>query len=184
MLTDVLRRSLYTEWSTAWLRQHLAQRPSGVRVDDLGRLVLEMDQGSTEVVWSPGELVSKLQQSEPNANTVQCCWRLCRHYDDWQETAAAVTISVQKQLDTAVQHAAWYWDDQHGVLLATASIAQKPADVQNIKIRKIVPASTETGAPEAPYHSVALLPSAWLHACLLEHLKTRAVIQIEGQKDE
>lgn len=172
MLTNVLRRSLYVDWSIEWLRQHLACRPTGAAVDDLGRLVMELGQDHQDVVWAPDKLFKMLRQSEPTAATIHCCWRLCRHYDDWQETANAVTAAAQKQLGVNIRHCCWYWDDQHDVLLSTASIKGHAKQLISVKTKEITP--TGAGAAEPPYYSVALLPSNWLHTCLLDHLETRA----------
>jgi hypothetical protein len=147
-----------------------------VSIDEYGDLLLEWDDAD-DVVWSSGEIIKQLKNSPPTAATMLCCWRLCRRYDDAQETSAAVTQGVSKKLAVDLSPAFWYWDDQHSVLVTSTSVdsiavADDPEGIDGIKTK-------QNGSDV----DVALLPGAWLRDLLIGHLIRRAFPE-QGAENE
>jgi len=170
MLTHMFRRSFYANWAVSWLEQNpkLPEYPSGVSVDEHGSLLMEFanddSKDDEQWLWSPGELMNQLQISAPTAQTVCCCWHLCRHYDDQQETSNMVTAKLAKRLRAEIAPSAWYWSDQHDVLVTTTNIVGKPKNLSAVQIEQ-----TEEDA-----HSVVFRPCKGLHSILSSYLKYRA----------
>ncbi|KKN30880.1 hypothetical protein LCGC14_0829550 [marine sediment metagenome] len=172
MLTHMFRRSIYADWAMTWLDQHLPRRPAGVAVDERGTLVMELaddDEEEDTWRWAPDHLMKRLRQSDSTAQTIYCCWQLCRHYDDRQETSVVVTKELATRLGVEIEPTVWYWADQHDVLVTEATVVGEPKTITDVNTKQT----------DANVQSITLQPSRWLHRVLWEHLKLRAFPQQE-----
>lgn len=165
MLTHVLRQNFHTDWAAAWMKRQLPRRPSAVSVDERGDLVIEWDSETEEPdrVWSPDYIIKRLGKTAVDAIAVECCWRLCRHYDDHQEASKAVTTALEQRLGIKIGFAVWYWNDQHAALVSIAPAKGTPKLFSDVKTKQIEDAM-----------SFALLPSDWLKTTLVHQLVHRA----------